>query len=66
MYGSSRSGRSDFVKTVELYQSHPEIVNYLDAIVGARIEVRSMADMVRAFEMDIHKSMGKTIMHWMQ
>jgi hypothetical protein len=22
--------------------------------------------MVRAFEMDIHKSMGKTIMHWMQ
>ena len=66
LYGSSRSGRSDFVKTVELYQSHPEIVNYLDAIVGARIEVRSMADMVRAFEMDIHKSMGKTIMHWMQ
>ena len=64
LYGSSRSGRSDFVKTVELYQSHPEIVNYLDAIVGARIEVRSMADMVRAFEMDIHKSMGKTIMLW--
>ncbi|MCH5267779.1 MAG: alcohol dehydrogenase catalytic domain-containing protein [Lachnospiraceae bacterium] len=66
IYGSSRSGREDFLKTVELYQSHPEIINYLNNIVGAQVEVSSIQDMVKAFEMDIHKSMGKTIMHWMQ
>lgn len=66
IYGSSRSGREDFLKTVELYQEQPGIIDYLNNIVGAQVEVRSIQDMVRAFEMDIHKSMGKTIMHWMQ
>ena len=33
-------------------------------IVGAQVEVSSIADMTRAFEMDINKMMGKTIMIW--
>lgn len=66
IYGNSRSGREDFLKTVELYEQQPEIIDYLNHIVGAQVEVHSIQDMVRAFEMDIHKSMGKTIMHWMQ
>jgi ribitol-5-phosphate 2-dehydrogenase len=64
IFGSSRSGRADFLKTVELYQKHPEIIGYLSNLVGAQVSVRSIADMNRAFEMDIHKSMGKTIMLW--
>lgn len=64
IFGSSRSGRADFLKTVELYQKHPEIVGYLSNIVGAQIEVRTIADMSKAFETDIHKSIGKTIMIW--
>lgn len=64
IFGSSRSGRADFLKTVELYQKHPEIIGYLSNIVGAQIEVRTIADMSKAFETDIHKSIGKTIMIW--
>lgn len=64
IFGSSRSGRADFVKTVELYQSNPEIVNYLSNIVGTIIPVRTIEDMKKAFELDIHKAFGKTIMIW--
>lgn len=64
IFGSSRSGRADFEKTVEMYKSNPEILGYLSNIVGAQIEVNSIQDMVRAFEMDIRKGMGKTIMVW--
>ena len=64
IFGSSRSGRADFEKTVEMYQEHPEIIGYLSNIVGAQVEVHSIEDMNRAFELDIHKAMGKTIMIW--
>lgn len=66
IYGSSRSGREDFLKTVDLYRKHPEIIGYLSNIVGAQIEIERIADMNRAFETDIHKSIGKTIMIWNQ
>lgn len=64
IFGSSRSGRVDFEKTVGIYREHPEVVNYLSNIVGAVIPVRSISDMKKAFEMDIQKSFGKTIMLW--
>lgn len=62
--GSSRSGRNDFVKLVELYKQKPEIVEYLENIVGEQIVVREIKDITKAFEMDIHKLIGKTIMVW--
>lgn len=62
--GSSRSGRSDFVNLVELYKEHPEVVEYLENIVGEQIVVREIRDIARAFEKDIHKLIGKTIMIW--
>lgn len=64
LFGSSRSGRADFLKTVELYQEHPEIISYLSNIVGAQVEVKTIKDMTKAFETDIRKSIGKTIMIW--
>ena len=64
IFGSSRSGRADFEKTVEMYQEHPEILGYLSNIVGAQVEVHSIEDMNSAFELDIHKAMGKTVMIW--
>ena len=64
IFGSSRSGRADFEKTVEMYQEYPEIIGYLSNIVGAQVEVHSIEDMNRAFELDIHKAMGKTVMIW--
>ncbi len=64
LFGSSRSGRKDFEKIVELYKSSPEIIGHLVNIVGAQIEIRSINDMVTAFETDMRKPMGKTIMIW--
>ena len=64
IFGSSRSGRADFQGLINLYKEHPEVVNHLEKIVGAEIKVRSIADMTRAFESDIHKIMGKTVMIW--
>lgn len=64
LFGSSRSGREAFQKTVQLYEEHPEILAYLRRVVGAQIEIHSIEDMTKAFEMDIHKTTGKTIMIW--
>lgn len=63
-FGSSRSGRDDFAGLIKLYQDCPDILNQLEKIVGAEVTVRGLADIIRAFEMDIHKIMGKTILIW--
>jgi ribitol-5-phosphate 2-dehydrogenase len=62
--GSSRSGREDFKGLVELYQKQPQVVDYLENIVGEQVEIREIRDISKAFEMDIHKLIGKTIMVW--
>ena len=64
IFGSSRSGREDFVGTVEMYKKYPDIPMYLENIVGSEIRVRGVKDIVHAFETDIHKLIGKTIMIW--
>lgn len=64
VFGSSRSGRSDFINTVKILEEHPEMVEYLKHIVGDVIKVESIEDMHTAFEKDIAKAGGKTIMLW--
>ncbi|WP_255467206.1 zinc-binding dehydrogenase [Raoultibacter phocaeensis] len=64
MFGSSRSGRKDFLETVKLYQAHPTMMNYLEALVGQVKPVSAISDIATAFEADIRKTMGKTIMLW--
>lgn len=64
VFGSSRSGRQDFQNTVDMFVKHPEIVEYLKNIVGDVIDVRSVDDMHTAFQKDISKAGGKTIMLW--
>ena len=64
IFGSSRSGRDDFAGLVDLYTEYPEIVTYLENIVGSEVEVHGVKDIVQAFETDIHKLIGKTIMKW--
>lgn len=62
--GSSRSGRKDFVRLVDLYTQKPEIIDYLENIVGEQIIIREIRDISRAFEKDSHKLIGKTVMVW--
>ena len=64
VFGSSRSGREDYVGLVQLYEENPDIVVYLENIVGSQITVHGIKDIVEAFESDIHKLIGKTIMVW--
>ena len=64
LFGTSRSGKTDFKKTVELYREYPEIPIYLSRLVGNTVEVNRFADIKEAFETDIKKSFGKTILHW--
>lgn len=62
--GSSRSGRADFQGLVDLYETKPQVVDYLENIVGEQVIIREIRDISKAFEMDIHKLIGKTIMIW--
>ena len=64
LFGTSRSGQEDFIRTVALYKEHPEIPLYLSRLIGNVIEVNRYADIKEAFEADIKKAFGKTIMHW--
>lgn len=64
MFGSSRSGREDFVKTVEMYKEYPEIVEYLSHMAAVVKPVRNIKDMIEAFDLDTKKAFGKTIMKW--
>ncbi len=64
IFGSSRSGRRDFVGLIELYKEKPEVVSYLENIVGTVMKVRDVKDISQAFETDIHKLIGKTVMIW--
>ena len=64
MFGTSRSGQADFRKTVDLYREYPEIPLYLSRLVGNVVEVNRFADIKEAFEIDIKKAFGKTILHW--
>ena len=62
--GTSRSGRADFEGLLGLYESRREVPEYLEKMGGAVIDVRGIPDMVRAFETDIYKERGKTVMVW--
>ena len=64
MFGSSRSGRKDYEGVIALFEKNPDITYRLEKLVGSQIEVSGIPDMVKAFEDDIHKNMGKTIMKW--
>lgn len=63
-FGSSRSGRADYEGLMKLYEENPDIPSYLENIVGTQMQVNSIQDIVKAFETDIHKMIGKTIMIW--
>lgn len=64
LFGSSRSGREDFEATVQLYRDHPEVLDYLASLVCSVNEATQIADIAAAFESDIRKPMGKTVIQW--
>lgn len=63
LIGSSRSGREDFVRAIELLQHNEEAQGHLAKLISSVIEVNSVADMKKAFEYDLTTPF-KTIMKW--
>jgi len=64
IFGSSRSGYEDFRDTIELYHQNHDVQEYLESIIGETVPVRTIKDMNYAFDADIRKAGGKTIMLW--
>lgn len=64
LFGSSRSGRADFERTLAMHKEHPQMASYLSALVGNVVHVSSVRDIASAFDADMRKPMGKTIMEW--
>ncbi|OQD59391.1 putative ribitol-5-phosphate dehydrogenase [Methanobrevibacter arboriphilus JCM 13429 = DSM 1125] len=64
LFGTSRSGRSDFIKTIEIFKEHPKILKYLENIINDIIEIRTLNDINLAFEKDFNSSFGKTVLIW--
>lgn len=64
MFGSSRSGRADFIETVKFLSENEKAVNLFTNLINEVVDVNNVDDMIYAFESDIKKSGGKTIMRW--
>lgn len=64
IFGSSRSGRIDFEKTVNLLDKYPDLTNYLENVITNRITINSIKDIDDAFILDYNSKFGKTVLKW--
>lgn len=64
LFGSSRSGVKDFREIIKLCEENEDIEEYLERIIGEVVTIKTIQDMNAAFDIDIHKSGGKTILIW--
>ncbi len=64
LFGSSRSGRKDFLRTMQIFKDHPEVGHYLENLIGDEFKVRSIPDIHKAFNADYMRNFGKTVIDW--
>lgn len=64
LFGTSRSGRKDFIKTIELFEKYPKILKYLENIINDVVEIKTLNDINLAFEKDFNSTFGKTVLIW--
>jgi len=64
IYGSSRSSREDFEKTIEILETHPEVSDYLENLIMSVFRIRTINDIHHAFEKDYQLNFGKTVLIW--
>jgi ribitol-5-phosphate 2-dehydrogenase len=64
IYGSSRSSREDFEKTIEILETHSEVTDYLENLIVAVYRIRTINDIHQAFEKDYQLNFGKTVLIW--
>jgi ribitol-5-phosphate 2-dehydrogenase len=64
LFGTSRSGKKDFIKTIEIFKNNSEMMTYLENIISEIIEIRTINDINKAFERDLNINTGKTVLIW--
>ena len=64
IFGSSRSGRSDFEKTVSLLDENPNLTSYLENLITNKLTIHSLTDFNDAFDLDANSRFGKTVISW--
>lgn len=64
LFGSSRSGVDDFQKTMDLLEANPRIAQYLENLIAGVVEIRTIPDIHSAFQQDISRNFGKTVLKW--
>ena len=52
------------MRTLALYERNAHVPAYLKSLVGAVVPVQTIGDITAAFDADLRKPMGKTIMEW--
>lgn len=64
LFGSSRSGVEDFQRTMDLLEENPRIAQYLENLIAGVVEIRTIPDIHSAFQQDISRNFGKTVLKW--
>lgn len=63
LIGSSRSGREDFERAINILEENEDVQNQLRKLISAVIEVKTIDDINKAFEHDLTTPF-KTVMDW--
>ena len=64
VFGTSRSGRKDFIKTISIFEENPKAVSYLENIINRIVHIRTIDDIDEAFKKDFNSNFGKTVLIW--
>ena len=63
LQGNSRSSYIDYTNAIQFINNNHDTIDYLSSIISEVIEVRSVKDIIKAFEDDVNNEF-KTIMKW--
>lgn len=64
LFGSSRSGREDFEKTIQFLHEHPNACKRLEGLVGINEVITDISQVGPFFEKELQNTWGKAVMKW--
>lgn len=64
LVGTTRSNREDFILALKLIENSPSLKKRLELMVQDIVEVHEISDINRAFDEDLTRDWGKTVLRW--